>query len=55
MWALLAVLLAQPAFAAEDPAKQQAERQLAQPLNNAPIWREVRKATTRTRPPRCRV
>src|SRR4030095_16835923 len=43
MWAFLAVLLAQPAFAAEDSAKQQAERQLAQPLNNAPIWREVRK------------
>ncbi len=25
-----------------DPAKQQAERQASQPLNNAPVWREVR-------------
>ena len=25
-----------------DPATQQAERQASQPLNNAPVWREVR-------------
>src|SRR5262245_11013065 len=25
----------------DDPAKQQAERQIAQPGNNAPVWREV--------------
>ena len=28
-----------------DPAKQQAERQQTQPLNNAPLWREVRSGT----------
>ncbi|MEA3155507.1 MAG: formate dehydrogenase subunit gamma, partial [Betaproteobacteria bacterium] len=27
---------------ASDPAAQQAERQVTQPLNNAPVWREVR-------------
>ena len=37
------VLLAQPAFAAEDAAKQQAERQVTQPLNNEPFWRDVRR------------
>lgn len=41
--ALVAVLLPQFALAAEDLAKQQAERQITQPLNNAPLWREVRK------------
>ena len=41
--ALFAVLLPQVAVAAEDLAKQQAERQITQPLNNAPLWREVRK------------
>jgi formate dehydrogenase subunit gamma len=41
--ALVAVLLPQLALAAEDVAKQQAERQITQPLNNAPLWREVRK------------
>ncbi|MBI4192412.1 MAG: formate dehydrogenase subunit gamma [Betaproteobacteria bacterium] len=41
--ALFAVLLPQVAVAAEDLAKQQAERQMTQPLNNAPLWREVRK------------
>ncbi|HTP95390.1 MAG TPA: formate dehydrogenase subunit gamma [Burkholderiales bacterium] len=41
--ALLALLLApMGALGAEDPASQQAERQQAQPLNNAPVWREVR-------------
>lgn len=41
--ALVAVLLPQFTLAAEDLAKQQAERQITQPLNNAPLWREVRK------------
>jgi len=41
--ALFAVLLPQFAVAAGDPAKEQAERQITQPLNNAPLWREVRK------------
>ncbi|MFN7086143.1 MAG: formate dehydrogenase subunit gamma [Burkholderiales bacterium] len=35
-------LLPQFAFAA-DSAKEQAERQLTQPLNNAPVWRDVRR------------
>ena len=46
MWlsiALVAVLLPQFSLGAEDLAKQQAERQITQPLNNAPLWREVRK------------
>ena len=38
----LALLLAQTALA-QDTAKQQAQRQVTQPLNNAPFWREVRK------------
>jgi len=29
-------------YAPGDPAAQQAERQATQPLNNAPVWREVR-------------
>jgi formate dehydrogenase subunit gamma len=29
-------------YAPGDPATQQAERQATQPLNNAPVWREVR-------------
>jgi formate dehydrogenase subunit gamma len=34
----------QPAFAAgTDSAKEQVQRQQDQPLNNAPVWREVRK------------
>lgn len=41
--ALFATLFPKFALAAEDLAKQQAERQIAQPLNNAPVWREVRK------------
>ena len=42
----LALLLlagqAPPALAATEAAKAQQERQQAQPLNNAPVWREVR-------------
>lgn len=30
------------ALAADDSAKEQAQRQVQQPLNNAPLWREVR-------------
>jgi len=41
--ASLVLLFAVPAAAADDPAKQQAERQVTQPLNNAPFWGEVRK------------
>jgi len=41
--ASLVLLLSLPACAADDPAKEQAERQLTQPLNNAPFWGEVRK------------
>jgi len=40
---LMLCLFAAPAAAADDPAKQQAERQVTQPLNNAPFWGEVRK------------
>lgn len=36
-------LLAQPAWAATEGSKQQAERQATQPLNNAPVWRDVRR------------
>jgi formate dehydrogenase subunit gamma len=38
----LALFLALPAFAADGAAKEQAERQTTQPLNNAPVWRDVR-------------
>lgn len=41
--ALLAVLLPRVVVAAEDLAKAQAERQITQPLNNAPVYRQVRK------------
>ena len=44
-FALVLALLALPAAAQQpnaDPATQQAERQITQPLNNAPVWREVR-------------
>lgn len=45
LWIWLAMLLAvagmQPALA-QDPANEQAQRQVQQPLNNAPVWREVR-------------
>ena len=40
---LLITFLPQFATAAEDAAAQQAQRQVEQPLNNAPVWREVRK------------
>lgn len=36
------------AFAAEDSAKAQAQRQLVQPYNNAPVWREVRSGQAQT-------
>lgn len=40
---LLFVAVSVPtASAAESRAKEQAERQLTQPLNNAPVWRDVR-------------
>jgi formate dehydrogenase subunit gamma len=39
---LLALMAAQPALAADDPASRQAERQVTQPLNNKPFWDEVR-------------
>jgi formate dehydrogenase subunit gamma len=41
--ALLALFIALPAFGAEGAAKEQVDRQATQPLNNAPVWREVRK------------
>lgn len=42
--AFLCVILALPAQAAEDVSQQQqVERQTTQPLNNAPVWRDVRK------------
>ena len=39
---LASLILTPPALAAEGAASQQAERQATQPLNNAPLWREVR-------------
>src|SRR5688500_1109466 len=39
---LLALVVSLPAFAADGAAKEQAERQATQPLNNAPVWRDVR-------------
>jgi formate dehydrogenase subunit gamma len=41
--ALLALFIALPVFGAEGAAKEQVDRQATQPLNNAPVWREVRK------------
>ena len=38
----LAAPLASPAQRNPDPAQQEAERERTQPLNNAPLWREVR-------------
>lgn len=38
-----AVLLPQGALAADGGAQQQAQRQITQPGNNAPVWRDVRK------------
>ena len=42
--ATLSILLFAPALslAADDTAKDQAQRQQVQPYNNAPVWREVR-------------
>src|SRR5688500_12321261 len=40
--AFLALFLSLPAFAADGGAQEQAERQTTQPLNNAPVWRDVR-------------
>ena len=40
--AVLALPIAGTAQQQAEPAKQQAERQVTQPLNNAPVWREVR-------------
>jgi hypothetical protein len=34
--------LAQPTPSEQDEAKQQARREITQPLNNAPVWNEVR-------------
>lgn len=46
VWRTILVALslgfAAPSFAAPDPAIEQAKRQVEQPLNNAPVWREVR-------------
>ncbi|MGH8629235.1 MAG: formate dehydrogenase subunit gamma, partial [Burkholderiales bacterium] len=33
---------------AADPAAEQAKRQAEQPLNNAPVWREVRSGESHT-------
>ena len=42
--AFLCVILALPAQTADDVSQQQqVERQATQPLNNAPVWRDVRK------------
>jgi formate dehydrogenase subunit gamma len=43
LFAFLGLFPPQAVLAADDPAKQQAERQVTQPLNNAPFWGEVRK------------
>jgi formate dehydrogenase subunit gamma len=40
--AALALPLAAAAQGQDDAAKQQAERQITQPGNNAPVWREIR-------------
>jgi formate dehydrogenase subunit gamma len=46
---LLAAMLAVPAVAAaqktDERAQQEAQRQVTQPYNNAPLWREVRSGT----------
>jgi formate dehydrogenase subunit gamma len=43
LWLIVASVLSLPALApGSEPARQQAERQQAQPYNNAPVWREVR-------------
>jgi formate dehydrogenase subunit gamma len=40
--ALVAALASAPALSQESGAKAQADRQSVQPLNNAPVWRDVR-------------
>lgn len=40
--------LAQPTATEQDEAEQQAQRQVAQPLNNAPVWNEVRSGAPQT-------
>jgi formate dehydrogenase subunit gamma len=40
--ALLALLIAAPGFTGAQQQETQAQRQATQPLNNAPLWREVR-------------
>lgn len=48
-WLAFAVALAAaPLAVAQDLAKQAAERQMTQPLNNAPVWREVRSGQAQT-------
>ena len=42
LFAVLVALLPRFATAADSGAKEQAERQITQPGNNAPVWREVR-------------
>jgi formate dehydrogenase subunit gamma len=39
-------LFAAPTWAADGGAKEQAQRQQTQPLNNAPVWRDVRSGET---------
>jgi formate dehydrogenase subunit gamma len=41
--AVILSLFASLALAQQDPVKEQQQRQLTQPGNNAPVWREVRK------------
>src|SRR5687767_4594011 len=42
----LAVLAVPTASAADSGAREQAQRQQSQPLNNAPVWRDVRSGET---------
>ena len=43
LFVLLCVALFAPSsWAADSGAKEQAQRQQTQPLNNAPVWRDVR-------------
>ena len=43
VFASLCLMLALPVQAADGAGQKQAERQATQPLNNAPVWRDVRK------------
>ena len=45
---LSSAVLAQPDTNEQDEAKQQAQRQVTQPLNNAPVWNEVRSGAPQT-------